>query len=70
MGDENSRSITNIKQYLEWIEETVEPVEPIGHYAFRGQEEATWSLECGAALRLRKSYDSQSEEEAQQRWAP
>ena len=68
MGDENSRSITNIKQYLEWIEETVEPVEPIGHYAFRGQEEATWSLECGAALRLRKSYASQSEEEAQQRF--
>ena len=64
MGDKNSRSITKVKQYLEWIEETVEPV---GHYAFRGQEDATWSLECGAALRLRESYDSQSEGEAQQR---
>ena len=65
MGNKNSRSITNVKQYLEWIEETVEP---IGRYAFRGQEDATWSLECGAALRLRESYDSQSEEEGQHRF--
>ena len=65
MGNKNSRSITNVKQYLEWIEETVEP---IGRYAFRGQEDATWSLECGAALRLRESYDSQSEEGVQQRF--
>ena len=65
MGNKNSRSITNVKQYLEWIEETVEP---IGRYAFRGQEDATWSLECGAALRLRESYDSQSEEEVQHRF--
>ena len=65
IGSKNSRSITNVKQYIEWIEETVEP---IGRYAFRGQEDATWSLECGAALRLRESYDSQSEEETQQRF--
>ncbi len=65
MGDENSRIVTTVKQYLEWVGETVVPT---GHYAFRGQEDATWSLECGASLRLRKRYASQSKKEAQQRF--
>ena len=65
MGDENSRDVTTVKQYLEWVGKTVVPT---GHYAFRGQEDAAWSLECGASLRLRKRYASQSKKEAQQRF--
>ena len=65
MGDENSGGVKNVKQYLEWVEKTVAST---GHHAFRGQIDAAWSLECGAALRLRRKYASQSQEEAQQRF--
>lgn len=50
---EDQRIVKTVDEYLEWVNEVVDPA---GNFAFRGQGDAGWHLDCSAARRIRKLY--------------